>query len=204
MALIKCPECGKEVSENAISCPNCGEPISKKPQYSADISGEIDSGTETFTITAGNRLSLSTSTQAKIKSVTEQLSAQGKNVTSVNTSVPQPISVGVTTWQNDVTIVWQASLNSPKYKEYLYSQAKSLMSKQQYPGAKEIFTKLGDYQDSRNMAKECSNEWSLHRDEIKKKEDKKAWLSCLGFIGACAAVVIAALLFWNWVNANSR
>jgi len=27
MALIKCPECGKEVSENAASCPNCGRPI---------------------------------------------------------------------------------------------------------------------------------------------------------------------------------
>lgn len=24
MALIKCPECGKEISENAVNCPNCG------------------------------------------------------------------------------------------------------------------------------------------------------------------------------------
>lgn len=24
MALIKCPECGKEVSDKALSCPNCG------------------------------------------------------------------------------------------------------------------------------------------------------------------------------------
>ncbi len=30
MALVKCPECGKKVSENAESCPNCGEPIKKK------------------------------------------------------------------------------------------------------------------------------------------------------------------------------
>lgn len=28
MALIKCPECGKEVSSGATSCPNCGHPIS--------------------------------------------------------------------------------------------------------------------------------------------------------------------------------
>lgn len=27
MALIKCPECGKEVSDKATSCPNCGCPI---------------------------------------------------------------------------------------------------------------------------------------------------------------------------------
>ncbi len=27
MALIKCPECGSEVSEQAASCPKCGYPI---------------------------------------------------------------------------------------------------------------------------------------------------------------------------------
>lgn len=27
MALIKCSECGKEVSSNAANCPNCGNPI---------------------------------------------------------------------------------------------------------------------------------------------------------------------------------
>ena len=27
MALIQCPECGKEVSEKAKNCPNCGIPI---------------------------------------------------------------------------------------------------------------------------------------------------------------------------------
>ena len=30
MALIKCPECGKDVSDKSISCPNCGYPIPKK------------------------------------------------------------------------------------------------------------------------------------------------------------------------------
>lgn len=29
MALIKCPECGKEISDQAASCPNCGCPIKK-------------------------------------------------------------------------------------------------------------------------------------------------------------------------------
>jgi len=29
MSLIKCPECGKEVSDKAVSCPNCGNPIQK-------------------------------------------------------------------------------------------------------------------------------------------------------------------------------
>ena len=29
MALIKCPECGKEVSDKAKSCTNCGFPMNK-------------------------------------------------------------------------------------------------------------------------------------------------------------------------------
>ena len=27
MALITCPECGKEISSQASSCPNCGAPM---------------------------------------------------------------------------------------------------------------------------------------------------------------------------------
>ena len=27
MALIKCPECSKDVSDKAPTCPNCGAPI---------------------------------------------------------------------------------------------------------------------------------------------------------------------------------
>ena len=29
MALIKCGECGKEVSDKAASCPGCGAPIAE-------------------------------------------------------------------------------------------------------------------------------------------------------------------------------
>lgn len=30
MALIKCPECGKRISDKARKCPNCGFPIKRK------------------------------------------------------------------------------------------------------------------------------------------------------------------------------
>ena len=30
MSLIKCPECGKEISNKAISCPMCGYPIKEE------------------------------------------------------------------------------------------------------------------------------------------------------------------------------
>lgn len=31
MSLIKCPECGKQVSDKASSCPGCGYPIAGSP-----------------------------------------------------------------------------------------------------------------------------------------------------------------------------
>lgn len=31
MALIKCPECGSQVSDKAGSCPSCGFPIANRP-----------------------------------------------------------------------------------------------------------------------------------------------------------------------------
>ena len=34
MALIKCPECGKEISDNASKCPNCGNPMYVKKKHS--------------------------------------------------------------------------------------------------------------------------------------------------------------------------
>lgn len=30
MAMIYCPECGKEISDKAVSCPNCGAVVKKK------------------------------------------------------------------------------------------------------------------------------------------------------------------------------
>lgn len=39
MALIKCPECGKEISDKAKSCPNCGYPTD---QIAKDVSSNSD------------------------------------------------------------------------------------------------------------------------------------------------------------------
>lgn len=40
MAMIKCPECGKEISDKAFSCPNCGyQPNNTNTQYKKIIPG---------------------------------------------------------------------------------------------------------------------------------------------------------------------
>lgn len=45
MALINCPECGKEISDQAVSCPNCGTPINiqkKEQKYCKHCGEQID------------------------------------------------------------------------------------------------------------------------------------------------------------------
>ena len=37
MALIKCPECGKEISDAAESCPNCGYPIKGQQKMKKEV-----------------------------------------------------------------------------------------------------------------------------------------------------------------------
>ena len=40
MSLIKCPECGHEVSDKAFSCPNCGNPINPLHSIETTDTGE--------------------------------------------------------------------------------------------------------------------------------------------------------------------
>ncbi len=44
MALIKCPECGSEISDMATSCPQCGYPIQ---EYFDDTPYDVISNHET-------------------------------------------------------------------------------------------------------------------------------------------------------------
>jgi len=45
MSLIKCPECGKEISDKAVACPQCGYPIGNV-SFNTSISKEETSMTE--------------------------------------------------------------------------------------------------------------------------------------------------------------
>ena len=62
MALIQCPDCGKEVSSSATACPNCGYPITSQSdkgfvtiKFPAQIEGVRDKifGTRTAVISGG-------------------------------------------------------------------------------------------------------------------------------------------------------
>ena len=44
MALIKCPECGRQVSDQAAACPECGCPIRKVEYKSVTVSHPLNGG----------------------------------------------------------------------------------------------------------------------------------------------------------------
>ncbi len=165
MALIKCPACGDTVSENAASCPHCGEPIK-----ASRMSGEFISGTESFHVEARNRLELSAKVDAEVTRRTAHLSSEGKNVINIVKSDPQPFTLGVTIWKMDVTLVWNASLDSSKYKETLYQQAKLFQSNGDYEKANSIYEKLGNFGDSSTQKSICQKQV----EQIQKQKQQQA------------------------------
>lgn len=42
MAMINCPECGKEISDQANNCPNCGYVINKSSEPAINVTVESD------------------------------------------------------------------------------------------------------------------------------------------------------------------
>lgn len=50
MALIKCAECGNEVSDSAVSCPKCGAPVAKAPTGGARRVGCLTSALVIFAL----------------------------------------------------------------------------------------------------------------------------------------------------------
>lgn len=47
MALINCPECGKEISDKAPKCPNCGKPLSRN-RHKENLSRNLNNHKQTI------------------------------------------------------------------------------------------------------------------------------------------------------------
>lgn len=190
MALIKCPECGHDVSPNAVSCPFCGEPIASKMQ------NEVESGTEIFHVEGRNRLELSAKADAEINYRTNKLSQQGKIVVNVQKSEPQAFTLGVTLWKMDITLIWNANLASSKYKETIYQQAMSMYHSGNYAGALNEFEKLNGYSDSIQMIEECQDaiEWQHEKEEYvgidQSSSDSGSWRYLIAYFCVPVGIIV--------------
>ena len=53
MALISCPECSHEVSDQAVACPHCGYPLREKPAAPSPSLGDTDTRVVQALLTQG-------------------------------------------------------------------------------------------------------------------------------------------------------
>ena len=52
MALIKCPECQSEVSDQALSCPKCGFPLKGEASLVSDVNKIVEEKIQTVQLTS--------------------------------------------------------------------------------------------------------------------------------------------------------
>ena len=93
MAMIKCSECGRDISDTAIACVGCGAPMAVAAAKS-DRSGMFDlSGLKTAVSSATSKVKESAETVAKSDSGTKVLSSFKSAVSTVTAKVKETAEV---------------------------------------------------------------------------------------------------------------
>ena len=139
MALMKCPECKKKVSDQCSTCPNCGYSIQNYiAQQSQDCKTEQEKEQEQVKKSSDNR-------KRKRVLIVALISIVVIAITVTSAFVLKPI-----TSQNDKN---NGAVSPTKAEKY--SEAVALMEAGKYSEAIEAFTKLDGYKDSADLLEDC-------------------------------------------------
>lgn len=99
MALIKCPECGKEVSDKAVACPNCGCPLSEVVTRGGTVKIKLPN-TQSI---SGGFVGMLSSKSAKIFSGVKTLwTGKHGETASFTINEPTKIRIDLGGWANSV------------------------------------------------------------------------------------------------------
>lgn len=109
MALINCPECGKEISDRATSCPNCGYPMVAKNHCIINgidvdcsfIFNDYDIELKQMEMASKTNLDMKIADQIVV-----EWSEQGK--------IPPVFNGKVSTWEEDNKKISSSRSNAPK------------------------------------------------------------------------------------------
>ena len=137
MALIKCSECGKEISDRARSCPHCGCPVEGTEELVDKIVVEKEAPEEKTEETKSGEI------KPKEK---KKLSKKGIIA----------IIVAIVVIAAAVIAYYVLTTDSRNY-----NSAKELFKEEKFQEALEMFTELGDYEDSAEMVEKCEYELSV-------------------------------------------
>ncbi|WP_143452680.1 zinc ribbon domain-containing protein [Konateibacter massiliensis] len=138
MALIKCPECGKEISDKATSCPSCGCPIDNTI---------IESTTETPIKENG--------VDSVVQTVKE---TQPKKVKGIKVIIPIIAAVVVIAIIGGV--IYNLKVIKPKKT---YTEAVSLLESGKYDEANQLFTSISGYEDVATLQEELKYESRVYQ-----------------------------------------
>lgn len=137
LALIKCSECGKEISDRARSCPHCGCPVEGTEELVDKIVVEKEAPEEKTEETKSGEI------KPKEK---KKLSKKGIIA----------IIVAIVVIAAAVIAYYVLTTDSRNY-----NSAKELFKEEKFQEALEMFTELGDYEDSAEMVEKCEYELSV-------------------------------------------
>ena len=156
MALVKCPECGREgVSDTATSCPGCGYNIKEyyeKNKIVEDETTEEESTDETNTTNFEETDDVKSSSDAveNEKHVKKPLDPKKKK-----TIVAIILAI----------IVCGIGIYAANYKSIQYNKAQKLYKNEEYGKAEKIYSKISGYKHSDRKAKECKHLDAVQHDK---------------------------------------
>ena len=181
MALIKCPECGKEISDKATACPNCGCPIQAAGNpNSVELSTTEEKPkkkTKTAVIAVVVAIAvlgvLCAAYFAFLSPDAKLRSAYNKAVALYNSgnyveALPMFENIGEYSNSAD-SAVWCR-----------YELAKEAISKEEYETAKEYLEGM-DYQDSAVLSKQCDYQFGIQAMEAHNWESAASFFEGLDY-----------------------
>ena len=126
MALIQCPECGKQVSDKARKCPHCGYPLEDIDFAKEEIAEE------TSIETVGDHIS---------KEVVEEKIVKEKK------PIPKKVIICIISGVVVASLIGYFATSNIR----AYNKGKELYSQKKYKEAIEKFSDLDDYKDSKKL-----------------------------------------------------
>ena len=140
MALINCPECGKEVSDKATNCPNCGYPLEDMDFVKEEVAEEKASEV------VGDDISK--------EDVEEKIVKEKKPIS-------KKVIVGIIGGLVAVSLTGYFTTSNIR----AYSKGKELYSQNKYKEAIEIFSDLSDYKDSKKLLEKSKKMYTIQTDK---------------------------------------
>lgn len=145
MAMMKCPECGKEISDRAVYCPNCGCPI--------------ECHDESYSIVPSNNLKENDNksdvkSRFKFENLFEFKDKFTKNINKILNNKKKVIRLGIII-ASIFLIIIGISIYKSKINAEKYNSAMIYENSGEYEKAIEIYKDLGNYKDSETCGDYC-------------------------------------------------